>query len=362
MKSSRRVLITGIGVLSAGASSPGGLEEALGGGAFPAPAEITAFEVPEGSPEKAHELADFSVSRYVESIKSYIDRTSALAVAAAKLALDDAGLAASRPEETGLAYGTAWGCLDSMELFFHKVKLAKAHLAPPLPFSHSYANSPAAVLAIEFGLRGFHTVVSSGWNSSAVAVGEGLDAVRAGASPVVLAGGSESGSHARYRHLLDSGLIGEGRAVLGEGACFVVLEGAESAAKRGGRPLAEALGRGASGERSPAEAAARAVSAACRDAGVEPKELAAVACRSSGLAEIDDAEVAGISRACGISAAEARERSVSAYGACGLVEGAAGAFASALAALAARRLGRPTAALTLDPGGSAAAVVLGPAR
>jgi len=370
-----RVLVTGIGLLAAGAASAPELGRILEGDSPPGPVDITAFEVPsvDGAPELAFELTDFEITDYLESIKSYIDRTSALACAAAKLALDDAGLAAAGEEgrpEVGLAYGTCWGCLDSMELFFHKVKEGNPRLASPLPFSHSYANSPAAVLAIEFGLRGFHTVSSSGWNSATIAVSQAAEGVRRGASPAVLAGGSESGSHGRFMHLLGKGLIGGdggGGAVFGEGGCFLVLESAESAAARGARPLAEIIGwgsgsagQGTAGDKLCSECVRASIESACADGGVDAASVAAYCGCASGVGAVDAAEVHGFADFAGRPEGEARALVISPYLATGLVEGVSGAFAAALGVLVAAEERGPVAVGTLDPGGSAAALVIGP--
>ena len=140
---SRRAVITGTGPLVfAGALA----------GDPPAPAEVTAFECPEGAPTAAFELTDFAIEDYSDTLQSYIDRTSALAVAGALLALKDAGLRdpETRPAPLGLACATAWGCLDSMAVFYAEAA-ANPRRAPPLPFSHSYANSPSSIVASSTG-------------------------------------------------------------------------------------------------------------------------------------------------------------------------------------------------------------------
>ncbi len=354
-------VVTGIGVLSQNANSVDDLRRLLSGGRMAPPGELTAFEPPAGAPEIAFELADFDIASYLDSVKSYCDRTSALAAAGVKLALDHAGLGLERPDGCGLAFATSWGCLDSMEVFFAKVAGGSPKGASPLVFSHSYANSPAAMLAIEFKLNGFHSVVSAGWNSSTVAISQAAEAISRGECDIVVAGGAEAISPARFGHLLEAGVIGPDAAVMGEGACVLVLESAESANSRGAAPLASISGSGASGGEDRFEAMTRAIVAACASACVEPSELEGYFGAASGIAEYDSAELAGMAAACGMDAGAVAGKSFTAYHAAGLVEGTGGSFAAAIGALATGGVGGPVVAGTLDPGGSAAALLISPA-
>ena len=357
----REVVVTGIGVLSQNASSPDDLRGLLAGSEMAPPGDITAFEPPDGAPGVAFELSDFDIATYLHSVKSYCDRTSALAAAGVKLALDDAGLGEDRPDECGLAFGTAWGCLDSMETFFAKVASGSPKGASPLVFSHSYANSPAAMLAIEFKLTGFHSVVSSGWTSSTVAIAQAAQAISRGECEIVVAGGAEGGSLGRFRHLLDAGIIGPDGAAMGEGACFLVLESSTSAVSRGARRLATVAGAGSSGGKDGFEAMAAALREACSLAGVEAGTLVGYFGAAAGIETHDSVELAGVAAACEMDADAVAAMSVTPYHAAGLVEGAGGAFCAALAALSASDAGGPAAAGTLDPGGGVAAIVMGPA-
>ena len=186
--------------------------------------------------------AEFDLKSYAPSIKSYVDRASALALAGSHLALSGAGILeeGSRKSEVGLNYGTGWGCLETMRLFFAKVKKGNPRFAPALPFSHSYANSPSSVVAIEFALRGHAVTYSCGKLSSAHAVLDAVDFLSRERGTVV-AGGSEALSGVLVRHLRDSGgLLGgedplaEGARgfVPGEGAGFVVLSTEREASVR----------------------------------------------------------------------------------------------------------------------------------
>ncbi len=242
----RPVVITGIGYIAAGT-----LQQALAGAAVQPPdppPEITAFEVPEGQPAWGFEALDFSLERELPHIKSFVDRTSALALAAGRHALADAGLPTDRSPgpsgEIGCAYGTLLGCLESMAIFWNKVKSTNPKFAQPLAFTHGYANSPSSLLCIEYGLRGPAATFSGDRLAGVQALLFAFDQIAAGAGEIILAGASESLTPPAYHHLLASGQVsrsgapGEG-LIPGEGAAMLALESAESARRRGARIYAE---------------------------------------------------------------------------------------------------------------------------
>jgi len=250
--SSRKVVVTGLGILA-----PTPYLEALEGRRAhpPSPApELTGFEAAEGAPAYGFELADFKIEDHLPNVKTFVDRTSALALAAAKRALADAGLLdpAARPQgvEIGCAYGSTMGCLEAMGIFWKKCKSGNPKFAPPLAFTHGYANSPSSLLCIEFGLRGAAATFSGERLAGVEAILFAYDQIASGSAEIVLTGASESLTRAVHAHLFSEGrLSSSGRAniwnedndgvVPGEGGAFLVLESADSAAARGRTAYAE---------------------------------------------------------------------------------------------------------------------------
>jgi len=346
----------------AGATTIEALAAALAAGA-PFSGEITAFEPAEGEPTRAAEILGFDLSRHVPSIKSYIDRTSALALAAARLALEDARLldeGSRGGAEVGLVYGTQWGCLDSMEIFYGKLRDGDPRFAPPLPFSHSYANSTASVLAIELGLRGHHLVVSTGRASGAWAILAGVDALALGRARAIACAASDSFSRAAFRLYASLGLLlpdgaadaagdKQGRFLLGEGAGALILEDRAFAEARGaevrGRLRGAEAARGADA-RDACELAARG---ALARAGVAPGEVTAIVGTSpSGPGA--RAEAASAGAALELRAEAARDI----FAPLGLVLGetmaASGVLAAACACMSARRAGGSALVLCAEDG------------
>ena len=212
--------------------------------------EITGFEVREGAPAWGFEVLDCNTESELPNIKSFIDRTSALALVAAKIALADAALAReSRPAgvEIGCAYGSALGCLEAMGIFWNKVKTSNPKFAQPLAFTQSYANSPSSLLCIEYGLHGAAATFSGERLAALEGVLFAFDQIASGSAEIVLAGGSESLSPAAHRHLQASGQLSrsgqwDDGIVPGEGAVMLILESEESAKRRKAKIYAEIEG------------------------------------------------------------------------------------------------------------------------
>jgi len=239
----RRIVITGVGVIHADDRGISGLRAPPD-----PPPEITAFEVPEDVPAWGFEVLDLPLETELPNIKSFVDRTSALALLAARRALLAASLLdpAARPAgvEIGCAYGSMLGCLEAMGIFWNKVKTSNPKFAQPLPFTHGYANSPSSLLCIEFGLRGPSATFSGEKLAGMEALLFAFDQIRSGSGSIILAGASESLTPAAFNHLRATGALsikgdGSDGIVPGEGAAMLVLESEECAINRGAKILCE---------------------------------------------------------------------------------------------------------------------------
>jgi 3-oxoacyl-(acyl-carrier-protein) synthase len=236
-----RAVLTGSGAVFP--RGPSELEP-LDGNGQPGPA-------PEG-----HPVTGFNLKDYVPTVTSYVDRCSALAMAASKLALEDAGVLEREARERpwGLVYASHWGCLDSMELFFAKVA-KNPKFAPPLVFSHSYANSPSSLVCIEFGLNGVGATFSEGATGAITALGWARDRLERTAGREVggvLVCASDSLSKARRRHGAADG------GILGEAGAAVTIETEDAADARGAPAFGVVLGWGSARAEAALERAVRA--------------------------------------------------------------------------------------------------------
>ena len=321
----RRVVVTGIGVLSPLGDSAAALHRALcDGGAADGPVE--GFAVEGLQAPRAVELRGFDPGRYLGADGNFrpLDRTGQLAACAARLALADAGweVEAVREHELALTVGTMYGSVRTIAEFDRRGIQAGPLYVKPFDFANSVINAAAGQTAIWHHLRGPSTTVSAGTASGVQALALGADLVADGRAEVVLAGGAEElcfeslFSFARA-HLLANGdgppRPFDGRSggfVLGEGAAFLVLESAEGAAARGARVLGSVLGHGAAFDPSQGRDASsggraveRAVALALAHAELSPDAIGAVAAAANGHRAADAREAAGLAAALGERAA-----------------------------------------------------------
>lgn len=252
----RRVVITGMGPISAiGIGREdflAGLAEGREGRRAPSRIEAPTERLP-----RLAECLDFFVEDYLESEKTYLDRCSALLLGACALAFEDAGLdwrALDHPC-LGLSVGTAFGCLDSMHNVTARVQAKGLRFASPMIFTHSFANSPASLAAIEFSIQGPAATFCTGTTSSGAALQYAVDLVRQGRADAVLAGGVDALSEPLAAAL---GADPPEGVVPGEGACIMALEGEQEARARGANILAELAGVSLAGAPQAALAAALA--------------------------------------------------------------------------------------------------------
>ncbi|NLO75158.1 MAG: hypothetical protein GX100_13765 [candidate division WS1 bacterium] len=235
VKEAEPVLITALGVVT-----PWGLGvEAL--------SEGVADDRPLPDPARCPEV---DLKAHLPSEKTYLDRCSELALLAASLALQEAGLldqgyllACSDgrpfdPDRFGLSLGTAYGCLDTMNANTQRVQTKGARLASPLLFMHSFINAPASLISIEWGLRGPAATFTDGAVSFASALLWAEDLLRRRRMDLALVGGVEALSEPLLRAMVVEPELAR-KGVPMEAAAFFLLERASVAQRRGSQPKAE---------------------------------------------------------------------------------------------------------------------------
>ncbi|MEN3342761.1 MAG: 3-oxoacyl-[acyl-carrier-protein] synthase [Actinomycetota bacterium] len=285
------------------------------------------------------------------------DRFAQLAVAAARMAEADARLDVARePDRVGASIATAQGGVASLAAC---CAASDRQRVQPSLVTAFMPNMAAGWVSMELGARGPVGAPCTACAASAMAVGEGYDAIRLGRAEVMLCGGSEAGitplavaGFAAMRALsrrndepvrasrpFDAGRDG---FVMGEGAAVLVLEEMEHARERGATVYAELAGYGVSSdayhmtEPDPAgHGQARAIHAALADAGIETSAVDYVNAHASSTDLGDATETAAIKLALGAEKARATPVS-SIKGATGHCLGAAGAVEAAATVLAVR--------------------------
>jgi 3-oxoacyl-[acyl-carrier-protein] synthase II len=349
----RRVFVTGIGVVTPVGVGAGAFWDALIAGRSGA-GPIETFDASELPVRIACEVGDFDPTEHMTPREAArLDRFSQMALVAAMLALDDAGLGDRFDgERTGVIVGSGIGGLTTIEEQHAALLRGGPRRVSPFMVPRLMPNGAAAAIAMHFGLTGVNYGVVSACATGAHALGEALAAIRQERADVVLAGGSESAvtplSIAAFARMGALSRRNEEphRAsrpfdkdrdgfVFGEGAGVLVLEAEDAARRRGAPLLAEVAGYGASADAyhvtqpdPEGKGAEQAMRAAMRDAGVEPEEIDYVNAHGTSTPYNDKIETLAIKNALGneakrVAVTSTKSQTGHLLGAAGAVEAAA---------------------------------------
>lgn len=267
MRNSRRVVITGLGVVAPNGIGKETFWENLIAGKS-AIDYITAFDPSPYPCQVAGEVRDFRPGEFMSSKPAReLWRFAQFALAAARMAIIDARFyitPASR-DRIGVCFGTCVGGVERVYDSFETVRQAGySDLHPLTSFQYS-THAPAAHIGIELGIKGPAMTLASGCSTGLDVIKWGHDLIQEGRATAVIAGSTEApltpmvystwaalgilaktnGKPARASRPYD--LTRDG-LVLGEGAGAVVLETIESATDRGAPVYAEVVGFGLASE------------------------------------------------------------------------------------------------------------------
>jgi 3-oxoacyl-[acyl-carrier-protein] synthase II len=290
-----RVMITGLGTISPLGLTVDEYWQGLVNGRS-AIGLITKFDTSRYPVKVAAEINGFEPTDYMDIKRA--DRTglcTQYAIAAVRMALSSAGIdiAREKPERVGTIIATSGG----MDLLTDQGEILKNRgpmRIDPLLISKIAPSMVAAMVGLEFGLKGPNSSLNSACASGNDALGTALNLLRMGHADVMLAGGTEA--QINPMAVAITGIVGalsrepdpqkacrpfdlnRSGMVYGEGAAFLVLETLEHAQQRGAPILAELAGAGwtfdAFNETAPdAEQEAIAMKMALGDAGVSPDEI-----------------------------------------------------------------------------------------
>ena len=377
MTARRRVWITGIGIVTAIGTGVEAFRAGLRDGRSPV-RRIDRFDPSPFRSQVAAQVDDFDPLAWMPpKTARQLDRFSQFALVVGRLALEDARLTpgtlgAASPERIGIYLGSALGGIAYAEEQ-HTRYLDKGirQVAPNLALA-VFGGAAPANLGIALDVRGPILSTANSCASGAVALGEALGDLREGRVDAAIAGGCEIplsplafGAFDIIRALSSGHNDDAGHAarpfdrdrdgfVMGEGAALLVLEEAESAARRGAIPYAEILGYGATSDahhmvqpRADGREAARAASIALVDGAVEPAAIDYVNAHASSTPIGDVAEARAIVTALGERAASVPVSGTKAL--YGHPLGASGAIEAAICALAIRDGWAPASVNLVEP-------------
>ena len=297
--SGRRVVVTGVGIVSPLGLNVADTWSAVAGGQSGID-YITGFDAEAFDTRFAAEVKGFDPENYLERKDARrMDRFAQFAAVAAQEACAQAEL---NPREMDrysvhVVVGSGIGGISTLTEQ-HQVLLERGpRRVTPFLIPMMLADMGSAQVSMVTGAMGANYCITSSCSSGADAIGTGWDLIRHGKADVVLAGGAEApvaplsvaGFNA-LRALSRQNDNPQGASqpfnrnrdgfVLAEGAAIMVLESADHAATRGAAPIAELRGYAATSdshhltEPNPTgQSAATAVTEALAAAGLQPSEV-----------------------------------------------------------------------------------------
>jgi 3-oxoacyl-[acyl-carrier-protein] synthase II len=351
----RRVVITGIGPVTPVGIGREAFWDSLVAGRSGI-GEVTLFDTTDFPVRIAGEVRDFEPTSYMEKKEvRRTDRAVQFAVAAARLAWEDAGSPSVDPARTAVVVATGIGglttLLEQARILFER---GPGRLSPFM-VPAMMPNAAAGQVAMSFGFTGPNLCIVTACAAGAHAIGEGYRYVREGLADVALAGGTEAvittlamGGFAKMGALsrnpdppLASRPFDADRDgfVLSEGGCLLVLEDAERAEARGANVYAEVAGYGATADafhitqpEPQGGGAGAAIQTALDDAGEPAEAVDHINAHGTSTSLNDAAETRAIKKALGDHAARVAISSTKSM--TGHLLGAAGAAEAAAATLA----------------------------
>jgi 3-oxoacyl-[acyl-carrier-protein] synthase II len=387
MTGRRRVWITGLGPLTPSGMGVNAFREGLRAARSPV-RRIDRFDPSAFRSQVAAQMDDFEPLDFMDARTArQVDRFSQFALAAGRLALEDARLVPGRDgsadrERIGIYLGSALGGIAYAEIQ-HERYIARGirSVAPNLALA-VFGGAAPANLGIALDVRGPILSTANSCASGAVALGEALQAIRDGRIDAAIAGGAEvplsplafgafdiiralsSGSNDAPEVAARPFDGARDGFVMGEAAALLVLEAEDVASRRGAIPYAQLMGYGATSDayhmvqpRADGRDAARAATIALDDAGVSPSEVDYVNAHASSTPIGDVAEARAIVRALGERAATVPVSGTKAL--YGHPLGASGAIEAAIAALAIRDGWAPASVNLREPDAETAELLPG---
>ncbi len=294
-----RVVITGIGALTPLGNDVWSTWENIKNG-------ISGIEIAQSinldkvDVKLAGEVKGFKPEEYMDRKEARrMGRFSQLAIAASKMAVEDAGLRVGEninPERVGVWIGSGIGGLGEFEEQHKKFLEKGQRRVNPFTIPMFIPDMAAGRVSIEIGAKGINNASVTACASGANSIGDAFRAIQNGNADAMIAGGTEATitemTIAGFSNMTALSTNPDPQTacrpfdknrdgfIIAEGSGILILEELQHAKARGAKIYGEIIGYGATGDAyhitSPApegEGAARAIKHALDDAGIDPTEV-----------------------------------------------------------------------------------------
>lgn len=295
----RRVVITGVGPVTPIGTGKEKFWDNLTAGKSGIDI-ITRFDTTEIDVKIAGEVKDFDYAEYMDKKEGKrMDRVTHFAVAAAKLAVEDAklDLANINQVRAGVCVGSGIGGIETfVEQTTKYVEKGPSKISPFF-IPMEIPNMPAGQISIALGFKGPNTAIVTACATGTNCIGDAFRTIQYGDADIMIAGGTEAAispvavaGFANMKALSTNNEHPEKAScpfdkkregfVMGEGAGVIVLEELEHAKARGAHIYAEICGYGMTADAyhitapdPSGEMPAACMQAAVDDAGLKPEAV-----------------------------------------------------------------------------------------
>jgi len=304
-----RVLITGVGVVSSIGLGKDEYFRALAEGRSGI-SPVESFDASHLGRQVAGEVKAFRAQDHLTSAElRHTGRCSAMTLAAARMAIADAGIAPEllRGPRTAVVIGTTMGEADVIASLDHAwIKSGPKGITRALLPKYGSTLLPIHV-ARAIGAQGMVLTLPAACAAGNYAIGFGADLIRAGRADVVVTGASEIVQELQFSGFVRLAAMAPSRCqpfdlnrqgiIVGEGSGLVILESEEHAVRRGARDQAEVGGYGLSCDayhitrpHPDASGSIAAMRSALADSGIGPEAVDFVNAHGTGTRANDLAE------------------------------------------------------------------------
>jgi nodulation protein E len=311
---SRRVAITGLGIISAlGLDLAENWKALCEGRSGIGPLQVASIAGVEVKVQNAAQVRGFDSLKHFQGGKdAQLDRFAQFSVVAAREAFRDSGIDPS-PElrqRAAIVSGCSVGGQASIEAGFEDLWVERRGRVHPLTIPKTMANAGASHISMDLGLGGPVYTVSTACSSANHAIGQAFRLVRDGDADLAVAGGAEANFTLGMLKAWEAMRViapdtcrpfckDRRGMILGEGGAMMILEPFEAAQARGARIYAEVCGMGMTSDahhltQPTVDGPARAMRAALREAGMAPEEVGYINAHGTGTAGNDPVETKAI--------------------------------------------------------------------
>lgn len=307
----KRVVVTGLGIVSSiGIGKDAFWENLIQGKS--GISKVESFDTASQFNHNGGEIKNFRPEQFINRHKAKImGRASQLAIAAAKLAIEDAKIANISKLIASVCIGTTGGESQEIEKMDSVWVKGSHHNIDSWSVIQYPVNNITSNVGLELKTKGPNRTFTTACAAGNYAIGCGYDLLQEEKAEIVIAGGSDAFSYLAFTGFNQLGAVAAEKCqpfdknrrgmIPGEGAAIIILETLENAQKRKAHIYAEVLGYGLSCDafhmtNPQVEGVAQCMANALKESGLYPDEVDYICAHGTGTKFNDRVESTAIKK------------------------------------------------------------------